>query len=684
LISTQHERKSSRQAIRRCSRQYRGCEHIAPHLSSFLAVAYNLSVAELSFFIGKGGVGKTTASAAYAIRAAVRHPRREVLLISTDPAHSLADVLNLRLGASPRRVPLPAGGRLHAWQINAHREFENFIGRNRDVILDLVEQGTIFSRQEIEPLLETTIPGMAEVAALLAIDALLDSGKYHEIVADTAPIGHTLRLFEMPAHFARFLDFLDVAASRNRVLAAHFGGHTASAPSQPFLSEWRRAVEHVSEALGAEHSRLVLVTTAESFALNESLRAADALAASSRRISSIVLNRAVTRPGACAFCRKRARDTRSARMFLARHFPRVPLSLGEDDGSPPVGVAALLGFGEHVFAGKRLSLRTVAPVPPAQLRFKSVPWPVLEAPLSLTLGKGGVGKTTVSAGLAFHQRAMNPRTAVTICSTDPAPSLDDVFETEVGDSPRPVLGDRLLQAIEVDSVAEFRRWSQEMKAKLREAMSTQVGGLHVDLSFDREVISALLDVVPPGVDEIFAIFRILDLLAARPEKLVIDMAPTGHALELLRMPARMQLWTRLLLKSLAAHRTLPLAQDVAVEIASVGQRVRELVSMLHDPRRSRLWPVMLAEPLPDRETGRLLRDLEEMGVRAAPLFVNRVIFPEDAGRCPRCRRQHGWQMATLAQLRRRGRPLYVARNLPDEIAGAQALKKFAAELWQIA
>lgn len=640
-------------------------------------------MAELSFFIGKGGVGKTTVSAAYAVRTALRHPRRDVLLVSTDPAHSLVDVLDLRLGDSPRRVRLPAG-RLHVWQINAQQQFESFIGRNRSAILNLVEQGTIFSRQEIEPLLDTTIPGMAEVAALLAIDALLDSGEYDEIIVDTAPVGHTLRLFEMPSHFARFLDFLDIAASRDRVLAAHFGGNPAAAPSQPFLAEWRRAVEHVTQALSAEHSRIVLVTTPESFSLNESLRAARALAASGRRISSIVLNRAVLRRGTCPFCRKRGQETISARMFLARHFRGAPVAVGEDSGSPPMGIADLRAFANHVFGGRALALRSAPPRMRAKLRFKSVQWPHLESPLSLTVGKGGVGKTTISASLAFHQRSAKRRHRVTICSTDPAPSLDDIFKTNVGDTPTAVLGDRGLRALEVDSVAEFERWSQAMKAKLREAMTSEAGGLHVDLSFDRQVISALLDVVPPGVDEVFAMFRILDLLAGRPGRLIIDMAPTGHALELLRMPARMQLWTRLLLKSLAAHRTLPLAQDVAVEIASVGQRVRELVSMLQDARRTRIWPVMLAEPLPDRETARLLRDLEGIPVHAAPLFVNRVIFAEDAGRCPRCRRRHAWHMAMLDKLRRRGRPLYVARDFLDEIAGRPALENFTAELWQVA
>ena len=111
------------------------------------------------------------------------------------------------------------------------------------------------------------------------------------------------------------------------------------------------------------------------------------------------------------------------------------------------------------------------------------------------------------------------------------------------------------------------------------------GGLHVDLTFEKEVFAALMEVVPPGVDEVFAIFRILDLLEAKPGSVFIDMAPTGHALELLRMPERILLWSRLLLKSLAAHRTLALAQDVAVELAGLGQRVRKLLELMRDTGR---------------------------------------------------------------------------------------------------
>ena len=118
----------------------------------------------------------------------------------------------------------------------------------------------------------------------------------------------------------------------------------------------------------------------------------------------------------------------------------------------------------------------------------------------------------------MHQRSVDHKHSVAICSTDPAPSLDDIFQADVNDRAAPVLGDRQLLASELDSVAEYRRWADGIQQKISQAMSSNVKGIHVDLSFDRQVISALLDIVPPGVDELFAIFRILDLLEVPGQK----------------------------------------------------------------------------------------------------------------------------------------------------------------------
>src|SRR5205807_787321 len=96
------------------------------------------NVCALSSFVGKGGVGKTTVSAAYAVYRARRMSRHyPVLLMSTDPAHSLADVFQLPLGTKPQRVPLSASAKLTVWQVDAERQFHKSLDQYRGAIVSL-------------------------------------------------------------------------------------------------------------------------------------------------------------------------------------------------------------------------------------------------------------------------------------------------------------------------------------------------------------------------------------------------------------------------------------------------------------------------------------------------------------------------------------------------------------------
>ncbi|MGA2369238.1 MAG: ArsA family ATPase [Candidatus Korobacteraceae bacterium] len=495
-----------------------------------------------TFFIGKGGVGKTTVSSAYALHHAASRRQARILLLSTDPAHSLADVLQVKLTDAVKRLQTP--GRLWARQIDPDRQIKDFLGRERADILALLNKGSLFTRDELEPLLDTSLPGMAEVAALLAIHELLDSD-YDEVVVDTAPMGHAIRLFQMPEHFARFLDVLETAASRDVVLAQHFGGHVRR---EPALDRWARMVARVQQALSANESKLVLVTTPEPFSLNEAARSASAFqfAGQQNQIQEIVLNRTVEGKTDCPRCRRRASQSAAAHKFLQKHFARVKVFTAEDPGCPILGIAALRSFGAHIFAGKKLPASVKAkPAKAARLQLEPATWPALVTPLTLKLGKGGVGKTTLSAAMAYRHRKLVKSEAVTICSIDPAPSLQDIFAAKIGDELRPVLRDPKLLAAEFDAMGQFQQWASQLRDRLNQAMTGEERGIHLDLSLDRKFLLALLDVVPPGVDEIFAIFRILDLLRTGG-RVVIDMAPTGHALEVLRTPERLLSWARLL------------------------------------------------------------------------------------------------------------------------------------------
>jgi arsenite-transporting ATPase len=645
---------------------------------------------ELTLFMGKGGVGKTTVSAAYAAWLAKKNPKANILLISTDPAHSLGDVLDRRVGAKPVQV----AARWQACEVDAEARFGEFLAQYRKPLMAILEAGTMFDRSEIEPLLQTTLPGMAEIAGLLAIDDALSSGKYDHVIVDTAPFGHTLRLLQMPEAFARLLRFLEVAAGRDAVLAAHFGGHVeARAPA--LLGEWRELMEQIVETLRSR-ARLVLVTSPEPFALNESARVAHQMAP--LRFAEVVLNRVVSKHGSCGRCGTRAKEAARALEFLKKSFAELPVRVGEDPGFPIMGVKTLGEFGAGVFASghipspRKASAHEAADEAP--LSIKRVPWPAIKKPLALTLGKGGVGKTTISAALGWRTRHSGKAApAVVVCSTDPAPSLDDVFRMQVDDRVRSFAGDAQFRAVEVDAAAEFQSWAAEMKTKMRGALMPQAGGVHLDLTFERQLFEALLDIVPPGVDEIFGVLRLGDLLAGERATIVLDMAPTGHALELLRTPERMLLWSRLLLKTLAQHRTLPLARDLGMEIAQIAARVRELAARLRDPRARVVHVVALAEPLPDRETARLLRDLDRLGMRPAALFVNRVLFAEDVSSCAYCRSRREWQVRSLRRMmprpspksgERAGQaPVYLVREREYGPSGGKELAEFTRELWKV-
>ena len=637
---------------------------------------------KLAFFVGKGGVGKTTVAAAYAVRTAAENSTSRVLLVSTDPAHSLGDVLEQSLGTSPKTVRVKGRGKLVAWELDASTLFGEFLGEYKQKILAIIERGSLFRAREIAPLLDSALPGMAEIAGLLAIRDAIESGKYSHVVVDTAPFGHTLRLFGLPEQFARVLKFLELAAGRDRALAERFGG--VGEKEDELIEDWRGKIGQLARAFS--DSDLFLVTTAEEFALNESVRCVRDLneANASLQLTTAVLNRVVRRARSCGLCRKKAVAARRAASFLRKRFPSAKLRIGEDLGFPILGADALRQFGEQVFGGKPLRLKSHSPKLPrnSEPRLSRTEWPTLASRLAFVLGKGGVGKTTVSAALGFQLRK-NSKARVEICSVDPAPSLDDIFQTGIGDAPTSVLGDKEFRASELDSVALFKKWVAEIRAEVESATSSEHSGVHIDLTFERQLFSALLDIVPPGLDEVLAIFRISDLRAANSGKIIIDMAPTGHALELLRMPERIVSWSRLLLKSLAAHRKLALAQNAAVRIAELELRARELANALRNAGEVSVISVMLAEPLPDRETERLLKELDGLRLKPEALFVNRVLSAKDAARCPRCRVARRWQISVLAKLKKRlpAKKIFVVRNFADEIAGAKKLRAFTDDLW---
>jgi arsenite-transporting ATPase len=640
-------------------------------------------VAELSFFIGKGGVGKTTLSAAYAVRTAAKSPQERVLLVSSDPAHSLADIFQVKLGATPRRLKVTPRTAVTLWEMDAAELFAGFMRRNRQELLRVIESGSLFTVDEISPLLDSALPGMAEMAALLAILDALESKKYSNIVVDTAPFGHTLRLFNLPEQFSRLLNFLEIAAGRDQAIAEGFGGRARRA-GNAFVDEWREKLDRLTRAFAS--AKLFLVTTPENFAIQESQRCVEELRRSnSPGLAAVVMNRTIKAGGRCPRCVAVANKSASAFRLVRKKFAAGQYYQAADPGFPIAGVPLLLKFGEHVFRKRPWPKRNsrIVTEPHSRLGLKKVPWPALASPLTFVVGKGGVGKTTISAGLGFNTRRTS-RTRVQICSVDPAPSLDDIFQARIGERPATVLGDDGFRASEFDAHALFRQWISELRDQVNAATMNRESGVQVDFAFERRMFSELLEIVPPGLDEVLAIVRIAEMLSDSAVKVLIDMAPTGHALELLKMPQRILTWARLLLKTLAAHRKLALVQNVAVKIAELELRARELSELLRSSRQSSIFAVMLPELLPDRETGRLLSQLDSLGLEVKAIFVNRMMLGEQS-RCVRCRSAEASQRVVLTKLQRQhpSKDIFLVRNFDVEPAGKSGLRSLTSELWQV-
>ncbi|MDP3182793.1 MAG: ArsA family ATPase, partial [Desulfobaccales bacterium] len=142
----------------------------------------------LLFFGGKGGVGKTTCAAAAALRLARTRPTDTFLLVSTDPAHSLADSL-----ADFRPPP-----NLRVLEFSAQECLEAFKARNRGKFAEIAARGTFLDDEDISRFLDLSLPGLDELMAMLEISRWAEAGDYATIIVDTAPTGHTLRLLMMP------------------------------------------------------------------------------------------------------------------------------------------------------------------------------------------------------------------------------------------------------------------------------------------------------------------------------------------------------------------------------------------------------------------------------------------------------------------------------------------------------
>ncbi|HEY7290434.1 MAG TPA: ArsA family ATPase [Vicinamibacterales bacterium] len=630
---------------------------------------------QLVFFAGKGGVGKTTCAAARAVAEASRG--RRTLAVSTDPAHSLGDALQRRLSWRPTHV----APNLDAMEVDACRAFERWMRRHYDALHTILDHGTWLADTEIRSLLALPVPGVDELVGLIEI--IETAGRrYDAVIVDTAPTGHTLHLLTAPRTVEAVAGVLDDLQQHHRVLRAQFAGRSGLEAEDVFIDAIAGAAQRVASALrDREHASFEWVTLPEELSVAESEDGIRALADRGIGVGRIIVNEWLGDAGSCARCRQRRAAQRRVLTTIrrtigrGRHVQVVPWLENE-----PRGLRALATLGT---SARDSSPKRNAAAQRATTRVRehethggdaALLDNVRDARLIFVGGKGGVGKTTVAATLAIGLARKQPSRSFLLLSADPAHSLGDVLRSSFGDRGGLVpSGPRNLIAREVDAT----RAMAERRDALREAideLENEFGSVGSE-SGGSAGGSSLLELAPPGIDELFGLLAIVDALDAR-DVVIVDTAPTGHALRLLQTPAVVREWLQLLLKVLLEHRSVVRPGRLAAELVGTSRRIRQLEAIHRDRARTQFLVVTRAAAMPILETRRLLRELRTLHLAPSSIVVNaRTLSP---GECRRCRSVAASERRALTTLvRPRDCDIIEAPLVAIPPRGAPALTRWA-------
>lgn len=519
------------------------------------------------FFTGKGGVGKTSLACATAVGLADRGLR--VLLVSTDPASNLDEMLEVALTDRPTPVPHVAG--LSAMNIDPEAAAESYRTRVLEQLGPEVSPGERTTvREQLSGACTTEIAAFDEFVGLL--DG--DMAAFDHIIFDTAPTGHTLRLLSLPKAWTGFLKDNDRGAS---CLGPHSGLKMQE-------DRFRTALQALSDS---KRTTIVLVTRPDQGAIREAARTSGELDALNLSNQLLVVNgrfHATDRTDAVAVAIERDQDEALTAMpaSLAK-LPRdeIPL-LGFDI----VGLTAL----RALLSPTQEPSVVVSTQPDAE----PVDLPGLdrlvddiaqdEHGLIMVMGKGGVGKTTIAAAIAVGLAKRGH--AVHLSTTDPAAHLSFVV-------------DGVMPGLTVDRIdprVETERYVAKIMASRGRDLDAQGKALLLE------------DLASPCTEEVAVFHAFSHVVAeARSAFVVLDTAPTGHTLLLLDATG-------------AYHRqmTSQLAPN------SSGRIVTPLMR-LQDPAHTKVMLVTLPETTPVSEAVSLQADLRRAGIEPYGWIINKSL-----------------------------------------------------------
>lgn len=656
------------------------------------------------FASGKGGVGKTTNSCSLAVQLAAR--RDSVLLVSLDPAHNLSDAFNQKFGPEPTRVN--GFSNLDAMEVEPP-EASAVAGPPSTGEPLLMPDGSAVP--EIPPEiaeLATAIPGIDEAMAFGALIRSVTEMKYDVVVFDTAPTGHSIRLVNFPG-------LLESGLSMFRRLMTQFGpmlsnmGPALGLPAVDTADLTARidemdAIAHEISAIFQDRRRstFVCVCIAEFLSVFETERLVQELSKVGINVRNIVVNQVV-----------REQDTndpaRASKLYKARigmqskYLEQLVELYGEDFHVTPMpmlqaevrGHAALEDYSKLLLKEKPEYLRGIPGVAEVNEYAGNLENVTGDSKLRwiFTSGKGGVGKTTTSCALAVALEKAGRR--VLIVSTDPAHNLSDAFGQKISGSTAPtkIEGYRDMHALEVDPTDATENYLASALAG-GDAAEGGNGGHPLSEVISMENLRKLLTSVP-GIDEAVS-FAQISKLAKKMEfdTILVDLAPTGHALRLLGFPAvadkalarleSMRDSVGPMLSMLTASDPAMSEKIRAVEskLADARRSVEEVSSMLVDQESTTFICVAIAEFLSVYETERLVQELVTMGINVRNVVCNQLMDPGEKDVTAALKARRAMQQKYVSQVKE----LYPTDEfhvvcmplLEEEVRGVDALKAYGA------
>jgi len=292
---------------------------------------------KLVFFGGKGGVGKTTCAASAGLYYSGKNMK--TLIISTDPAHSLSDSMGQIIGNSITAIK--GVDNLYALEVDAEKVLSTFKIEYEDELRTILDTSTYLDTEDIDSMLQLSMPGMDELMGLKTVVDLMEIEKFSVYIVDTAPTGHALHLLNSPHLIDEWVKVMAKLRWKYRYMVKSFSGTYVSDSSDDFLMMLKKTVKKIERLLrDNEQSEFIVVTKPEPMVILETERLVHNLIEFGIPIKRIIINNVALSEG-CQFCRDRIKSQKKYIDIIFEKFKHHQIIKVPLQAQPVSGISSL-------------------------------------------------------------------------------------------------------------------------------------------------------------------------------------------------------------------------------------------------------------------------------------------------------------------------------------------------------